>query len=138
MDSGPETPDRPRPEWGKLAALILAITALIVAGQLQAFCSGAPTRTIVWQTDNPEVYGHESVEGVQGLEFRYDGKDGWLYRPEGDWPEGSVKLSLMAYDNYVTHRELVEFANAMFAEQGWPPPDLSDPLDESTFCTSDF
>lgn len=48
---------------------------------------------------------------------------------------GNPELRLRVYDNDpVSHDELVEFAEAMFAHEGWPPPELEG-AEEETGCS---
>jgi len=55
------------------------------------------------------------------------------------WMPDRVRLKVVVREmdkGHVSHDELVNFTEQLFASRGWPPPDLSDAVEE-TGCAAD-
>ena len=92
-----------------------AVALLMLAALATAGCTGDCTfytRVVVWQ---------QELDVPDDVDFELGNTTGTLWRSIDD---GRLHLQVVQRDP-VSKDEATEFANALFAAQGWPPPDLS-------------
>jgi len=107
-------------------AVVLVLPAILGSGCI--FGCKTRERSAIWTQDNvPMPYSETAVDACFG---EFCGAVFWM-------PDG-VRLKVQVWaDDPVSHAELVNFTEQLFASKNWPPPDLSDAVEE-TGCGDDW
>jgi hypothetical protein len=98
----------------KTLVTVMVVAAVAASGCLLPKGCHVYMRKAVWTQDAP-------IPSGTSAEYRFgDFWGGVAKHPE----TGEIHLDVMGNES-VSHEELVEFGEAYFAKQGWPPPQLA-------------
>ena len=112
---------RRSPIFGLAIPLLMAFLLASSSGCL--FPCRTHVMTVIWRQDDAPV-----PESQGGRTFTLDDLWGSAWRK----PDGAGEIYLNVHSNRtVSHEDAVRFANALFAHEGWPAPQLGNAREEA-------